>query len=132
MTQLNFINTLPCPVNLTYLVGTGETSGQKIFLNDTLRYNATDFFAANEIIRVDGILQMTEGNKCGELTVNTSSIMNVDLGKGTEEEGYAVVITLRENQLTVVRLNEPEHLKKSDNGQAIIGYHLKNKFYVEA
>jgi len=119
MTQLNFINTLPCPVNLTYrLEGTDDYTRQTS-LNETFRYNATDFFPANKIITVDGTLQLTDG-KCGDLTVNTASLTNVDLGKGIENEGYAVLITLRQNALTIVRLNDTEHLKKSDNGNPMI------------
>jgi len=119
MTQLNFINTLPCPVNVTYRVGTEGTYDQLISLDDTLRYNATDFFPADQTITVDGTLQLTNG-KCGDLTVNTASLTNVNLGKGVEDEGYAVLITLRQNALQIVRLNETEHLKKSDNGNPMI------------
>ena len=117
MTQLNFINTLPCPVNLMYRVGTD--SNLPISLNETFRYNATDFFAADENIRLNGTLQLTDG-KCGNLTVNTDSVLNVDLGKGVGDEGYAVLITMRGNNLTIVRLNDTEHLKKSDNGNPMI------------
>ena len=119
MTQLNFINTLPCPVNVTYRVGTEGTYDQLISLDDTLRYNATDFFPADQTITVDGILQLTNG-RCGDLTVNTASLTNADLGNGVEDEGYAVLITLRQNALQIVRLNETEHLKKSDNGNPMI------------
>ena len=115
MMQLNFINTLPCPVNVSYAVG-GQHN-ESISLNETLRNIETTFLPANQDIAVEASLT---GNNCGGITVNTFTWKG-SLGSGGEQHGYSVLITLRGGNLVVARLNDPNRLEKSNSGQPMIG-----------
>ncbi len=115
MMQLNFINTLPCPVNVSYAVG-GQHN-ESISLNETSRNIETTFLPANQDIAVGASLT---GNNCGGITVNTSNWKG-SLGSGGEQHGYSALITLRGGNLVVARLNDPTRLEKSNSGQPMIG-----------
>lgn len=89
-------------------------------MDDVFKNNATEFFPSNKEIQVSAYLSLTNG-KCGNLSVTEAQWKNT-LGETSENEGYAVLITLRQGKLTVAQLNDPEHLKKSSMGQPMIGY----------
>lgn len=114
--QLNFINTLPCQVNVSYTVG-GQHN-ESISLNETIRNIETKFLPAKQDIDVEASLN---GNSCGGIPVNPINWKG-SLGSAGEKHGYSVLITLRESNLVVARLNDPTSLEKSNSGQPMIGY----------
>ena len=115
--QLNFINTLPCPVNLSYT--TGSHHQESIILDDKIRNFATEFLPALEEISAE--VSFTDGNDCNGLAVGNSNSRKTLLGKGESTEGYAVLITLRDGNLVLTRLNDATHLKKSISGEPMLG-----------
>ena len=114
--QLNFINTLPCNINVNYYVRNG-TNG-KAQLNTTSPTFATPFLEAFKDIDVEASL--AEPGNCLGLGSDSSTGL-VPLGYANETQGYSVLITSRGGQLIVTRLVEPEQLEKSIIGQPLLG-----------
>lgn len=114
--QLNFINTLPCSVNLQYSVAGNHN--KSVTLDEVIRNNATDFLPALQNIEAEASLV---GVSCGDLAV-VNPTWKGSLGSAGDTHGYSVLVTLRGGNLVVSRLNEPTNLKKSIEGQPALGY----------
>jgi len=118
--QLNFINTLPCDVNVNYYAAADENGTAQ--LNTTSRTYATPFLTTVDDIIVEAAL--VEPALCklgGGFDVGSGSTGLVSLGYANETQGYSVLITLRDGQLAVTRLLDPEQLTKSDIGKPLLG-----------
>ena len=121
--QLNFINTLPCDVNVNYYVADDENGTAQ--LNTTSRTFATPFLTTVDDVIVEAtlvdpgncILQLGDGS--GGVGSGTTGL--VSLGYANETQGYSVLITLRDSQLVATRLLDPEQLAKSDVGKPLLG-----------
>ena len=119
--QLNFINTLPCDVNVNYYVAPDENG--TALLNTTSRIYATPFLSTVDDIVVEAALvvpaycnsQLDNGFNMGSGTTGL-----VSLGYANETQGYSVLITLRDGQLVATRLLDPEQLAKSDIGKPLL------------
>lgn len=124
--QLNFINTLPCQVNVTYRVKdkNGDLSikaNEYEFVQDLEADQ--DIFASAFLENADcgGYLQFNGGFSTGE----------VKLGKGNGTKGYSILITERENELTITRLNNEEQLDKSDTGDPSVSFFVDDNTFQE-
>lgn len=124
--QLNFINTLPCQVNVTYRVKdkNGDLSikaNEYEFVQDLEADQ--DIFASAFLENADcgGYLQFNGGFSTGE----------VRLGKGNGTKGYSILITERENELTITRLNNEEQLDKSDTGDPSVAFFVDDDTFQE-
>ncbi|XP_045033705.1 solute carrier family 15 member 1 isoform X2 [Daphnia magna] len=124
--QLNFINTLPCQVNVTYRV-TDKNGDLSIKANEyefvqDLEADQ-DIFASAFLENADcgGYLQFNGGFSTGE----------VKLGKGGGTKGYSILITERENELTITRLNNEEQLDKSDTGDPSVAFFVDDNTFQE-
>lgn len=109
--QLNFINTLPCEVNVEYQV----TDANEKFALDANTYK----FAQDLEAEKDIIVRASLNNKnCGDYNIQFDGIDtgNVNLGNGTGTKGYSILITERANNLIITRLNNEEQLEKSVSG----------------
>jgi solute carrier family 15 oligopeptide transporter 1 len=112
--QLNFINTLPCKVNVEYEVT--EKNG-----NFELQGNMYEFvqdLEAEQDIIVRAFLDNTD---CAGYTefANTDT-GTVSLGTGNGTQGYSILITGRNDNLAITRLNEAEQLEKSNTGDPYV------------
>ncbi|KAI9551403.1 hypothetical protein GHT06_021736 [Daphnia sinensis] len=124
--QLNFINTLPCQVNVTYRVAdkNGELfvkANEYEFVQDLEADK--DIFASAFLENPDcgGYLNFNVGFNTGE----------VNLGKGNGTQGYSILITERENELTITRLNKEEQLEKSDTGDPLVAFFVDDNTFQE-
>ena len=120
--QLNFINTLPCDVNVNYYAAADENGTAQ--LNTTSRTFATPFLTTVDDIIVEAAL--VDPVSCnlqlgGGFDVGSGSTGLVSLGYANQTEGYSVLITLRDGQLVATRLLDPEQLTKSDIGKPLLG-----------
>lgn len=118
--QLNFINSLPCSVNVSYTVG--GTPYPPMRLNETFRGNATEFLPAEKMVEAEAFLDSCTG--INVLEPNWKG----DLGFPQEENGFSVLITVRENKLVLTRMLGPARLSKSDVGQPMIGLETHKTF----
>uniref|UniRef100_A0A0P5N991 Oligopeptide transporter 1 n=1 Tax=Daphnia magna TaxID=35525 RepID=A0A0P5N991_9CRUS len=124
--QLNFINTLPCQVNVTYRVtdknGDLSIKANKYEFVQDLEADQ-DIFASAFLENADcgGYLQFNGGFSTGE----------VKLGKGGGTKGYSILITERENELTITRLNNEEQLDKSDTGDPSVAFFVDDNTFQE-
>lgn len=112
--QLNFINTLPCTVKVVY--GVSEKNG-----NFELQGNMYEFvqdLEAEQDIIVRAFLDNTD---CAGYTefANTDT-GTVSLGTGNGTQGYSILITGRNDNLAITRLNEAEQLEKSNTGDPYV------------
>jgi hypothetical protein len=112
--QLNFINTLPCTVSVEYGVsgknGSFELKGKM--------YEFVQDLEADQDIAVRASLKNQD---CASYTqfVNIDT-GTVNLGKGEGTQGYSILITGRDNNLAITRLNEAEQLEKSNTGDPYV------------
>lgn len=118
--QLNFINTLPCRVNINYQV-TDKNGSLSIYANE---YEFVQDLEAQQDIIVRAFL---ENQDCaGYIQFDGGfDTGNVNLGKGMGTQGYSILITERENNLTITRLNNEEQLDKSDTGDPFVACVLR-------
>ena len=109
--QLNFINTLPCEVNVEYQV----TDANEKFALDANTYKfAQDLEAEKDII----VRASLNNSNCGNYNIQFDGIDTgkVNLGNGTGTKGYSILITERAKNLIITRLNNEEQLEKSVSG----------------
>lgn len=120
--QLHFINVLPCDVKFNYTVGSHNST--EIQLNTTAeqRKSFERNLPAYMTINLDAKI-IDPNNLCRNVSVNNWS---GDLGTGNGSQGYSVLFTLRNESLEVFRMNAPDHIEKSDNGQPLLGYLLSS------
>ena len=71
-----------------------------------------DLEAEKEIIVT---ASLGNGN-CGNIQFDGTTTGEVNLGNGTETLGYSILITERDNNLIITRMNEEEQLDKSESG----------------
>jgi hypothetical protein len=112
--QLNFINTLPCKVNVEYEVT--EKNGN-FELGGFMYEFAQDLEAEKDII----VRAYLDKKDCAGYTefVNIDT-GTVSLGTGNGTQGYSILITGRDKNLTITRLNEAEQLEKSNTGDPYV------------
>ena len=113
--QLNFINTLPCEVNVEYQV----TDANEKFALDANTYK----YAQDQEAEKDSIVRASLNNSnCGNYNIQFDGIDtgNVNLGNGTGTKGYSILITERANNLIITRLNNEEQLDKSETGDPYV------------
>uniref|UniRef100_A0A0P4YAT7 Oligopeptide transporter 1 n=2 Tax=Daphnia magna TaxID=35525 RepID=A0A0P4YAT7_9CRUS len=124
--QLNFINTLPCQVNVTYRV-TDKNGDLSIKAN---KYEFVQDLEADQDIFASAFLENAD---CGSyLQFNGGfSTGEVKLGKGGGTKGYSILITERENELTITRLNNEEQLDKSDTGDPSVAFFVDDNTFQE-
>jgi len=112
--QLNFINTLPCPVNVIYKV---SDKNEELMLQGNKYEFAQDLEAGKEII----VAAFLENGNCGNfIQLDGFETGEVNLGKGNGTKGYSILITVREKNLIITRLNEEEQLEKSNTGDPYV------------
>ena len=113
--QLNFINTLPCEVNVEYQV---TDANDKFMLNANTYKFAQDLEAEKDII----VRASLNNSNCGNYNIQFDGIDTgkVNLGNGTGTKGYSILITERANNLIITRLNNQEQLDKSETGDPYV------------
>jgi solute carrier family 15 oligopeptide transporter 1 len=112
--QLNFINTLPCKVNVEYEVT--EKNG-----NFELQGNMYEFvqdLEAEQDIIVRAFLDKPDCAGYTQFVNIDTGIVSLGIGDGTQ--GYSILITERENNLTITRLDKEEQLEKSNTGDPYV------------
>ncbi|XP_057379153.1 solute carrier family 15 member 1-like [Daphnia carinata] len=124
--QLNFINTLPCQVTVTYRVT--DKNGDLVVNANEYKFVQDleadkDIFATASLENPDcgSYIQFTGGFNTGE----------VNLGKGKGTKGYSILITERENNLTITRVNNEEQLEKSDTGDPFVAFFVDDYTFEE-
>jgi hypothetical protein len=112
--QLNFINTLPCKVNVKYAVS--DKNGELVLEGNQYEF-AQDLEAEQDII----VRAYLESGDCSNfIQLNGFETGEVNLGKGNGTQGYSVLITERDNNLTITRLDKEEQLEKSNTGDPYV------------
>jgi hypothetical protein len=112
--QLNFINTLRCNVSVVY--GVSEKNG-----NFELQGNMYEFVQDLEAEKDIIVRAFLDKPDCAGYTqfVNIDTGI-VSLGTGDGTQGYSILITERENNLTITRLDKEEQLEKSNTGDPYV------------
>ena len=110
---MNFINTLPCQVNINYYVA--DKNG-KLELNAT-QYDFVQDLAADQEIMARAIL--TDQN-CSSIYFENYDTGDISLGKGNETKGFSILITERDKNITMVRFDTEEQLEKSNSGDPYV------------
>lgn len=110
--QLNFINTLPCDVDIRYDIGAHSAN---------LKVNAThsitvENLPAGEMITI--LEAIAKGENC---SLSRDHVTNVDLGASNEKSSYSVLIILRNGEMTIFRMNKEEQIEKSVSGDPFVG-----------
>ncbi|KAK4036170.1 hypothetical protein OUZ56_028236 [Daphnia magna] len=124
--QLNFINTLPCQVNVTYRV-TDKNGDLSIKANE---YEFVQDLEADQNIFASAFLENADCG--GYLQFNGDfSTGEVRLGKGGGTKGYSILITERENELTITRLNNEEQLDKYYTGDPSVAFFVDDNTFQE-
>ena len=119
--QLNFINTLPCDVNVFYYPTVDDkVENATALLNTTNPTFATEFLNVVDDVVMEAIV-VDPGNCLLLASDSDGSTGLVHLGNATETHGYSVLITLRNGQLVATRIVEEEQLEKSVNGNPSLG-----------
>ena len=78
---------------------------------------AQDLEAEREII----VAAFLENGNCGNfIQLDGFKTGEVNLGKGNGTKGYSILITVREKNLIITRLNEEEQLEKSNTGDPYV------------
>ncbi|XP_046443386.1 solute carrier family 15 member 1-like [Daphnia pulex] len=123
--QLNFINTLPCKVNVKYAVS--DKNGELVLEGNKYEF-AQDLEAEQEII----VRAYLESGDCSNfIQLNGFETGEVNLGKGNGTQGYSVLITERDNNLTITRLDKEEQLEKSNTGDPYVAFFLDDRTFEE-
>jgi len=105
-TQLNVVNTLPCPVNVTYTAANQARSFQ---------LNATTFSFEYHLEDRPIAFETTVPKTCADIVFRQSTWSGfID---GSSAKGYSVIITVRDDDLLVTRLSSEEPLGKSATGK---------------
>lgn len=114
--QLNFINTLPCQVNIEYNIGASQNTN--ILLNAT-QYEFVQDLKADETILARAYLTSKD---CGPYVQFEEGYDTgfIDLGVGSKTLGYSILITERDMNLTMTRLQHEEQLEKSTSGNPLV------------
>ncbi|XP_046631111.1 solute carrier family 15 member 2-like [Daphnia pulicaria] len=123
--QLNFINTLPCNVSVVY--GVSEKNG-----NFELQGNMYEFVQDLEAEKDIIVRAFLDKPDCAGYTqfVNIDTGI-VSLGTGDGTQGYSILITEREKNLTITRLNKEEQLEKSNTGDPYVAFFLDDRTFEE-
>lgn len=111
--QLNFINTLPCDVDIHYKIGTHSA---ELSLKPT-NFAIVENLPAGETIMI--LKAIANGNNC---TALANELETVELGTGNGKSSYSVLITQRNYNMTVFRMNQEEQIEKSVSGDPLLGY----------
>ena len=109
--KLNFVNTLPCDVEMSYKVGI-ESGNFKV--------NATNYAILEDLPSEETILILNATAKNGA-ECETISFRQVNLGTGVEKLGYSVLISSYGAVMFVLRMNENEQIEKSVSGEPYLG-----------
>uniref|UniRef100_A0A0P5IK34 Oligopeptide transporter 1 n=1 Tax=Daphnia magna TaxID=35525 RepID=A0A0P5IK34_9CRUS len=115
LTQLNFVNTLPCPVDISYV---HTNRPEKWF-----EINAKSFTFERDLS--DGPIQVKAillSPTCGNVNFSTPEWIGTIDGVGTK--AFSVIITGRNGKLEVARMNTEEPLDKANSGQPRVGFIL--------
>lgn len=115
--QLNFINTLPCEVKVAYSVGKNNNTDPFITIGAQSYYFVQDL-EANQTIHARAYLE--DGDCAGFIQFEDFNTDTVELGTGYETFGYSILITGRDNQLIITRINKEEQLEKSESGDPLV------------
>lgn len=110
--KLNFINTLPCDVEIRYEIGSHSAD---LMLNPS-HFVIVENLPANETIMI--LRSVARGENCSLLSTELS---DVDLGKGHHKASYSVFITHLNYDMKVFRMNKEEQIEKSFSGDPLLG-----------
>ena len=110
--KLNFINTLPCNLDIHYSIG-GHPANLTLVPNQII---TVENLLAEETITV--LHAIAEGEKC---TLNGKYLNDIDLGRGNQKASYSVLITHINNELAIARMNKEEQIEKSFSGDPLVG-----------
>ncbi|EFX84703.1 hypothetical protein DAPPUDRAFT_99512 [Daphnia pulex] len=122
LTQLNFINTLPCPVNISYAHGHHP--------DKWLDVGAKSFSFERDLM--DGPIRVKANllsPRCQDVTFSNAEWTGTIEGVSTK--AFSVVITVRNGQLEVARMKTEEPLDKANSGHPRVGFifNLNNDSY---
>jgi len=118
LSQLDFYNTLPCPIKLTIPSTMVDYTIQPL---DRFKLGEGPDFITAGMYDISAELELTDG-KCGGLAVSEPEWN--DSIDATSENAYSVFITLRNERLFLSRMSEPVKLEKSNDGKAVVGFLL--------
>lgn len=114
--QLNFINTLPCNVDVEYSVGEKNSTGPITISAQS--YHFEQNLEANKTIYARASLK--NGNCADFIQFEDTNTETVQLGIGYGTLGYSILITERDNKLVITRVKNEEQLEKSDSGDPYV------------
>lgn len=111
--KLNFINTLPCNLDIRYDVG-GHSANLTL---DPNHFVTVESLPAEETITVSRAI--AEGENC---TLKENVLRYIDLGRGNQKAAYSVLITHWNYEIAIARMNKEEQIEKSYSGDPLVGY----------
>ncbi|XP_046443391.1 peptide transporter family 1-like isoform X5 [Daphnia pulex] len=115
LTQLNFINTLPCPINISYTGGVDQVKWIEV--------NATSYsFERNLKDQPIEVTAQLINPVCGQVNFSTPTWTGTI--KGASTKAFSVVATGHNGTLDLVRMDKEEPLDKSSTGQPRVGFIL--------
>lgn len=114
--QLDFYNTLPCPIKIHAMPILRDITIEPMARFKLEEY--PDFIEAKDY-DIAAEIQLTDG-KCGDLNV-TQTKWNGPIS-AESHHAYSVLITLRDTTLFLKRMSEPVPLKKSFQGRSRVGF----------
>ncbi|XP_046443398.1 solute carrier family 15 member 1-like [Daphnia pulex] len=122
LTQLNFINTLPCPVNISYAHGNHP--------DKWLDVGAKSFSFERDLM--DGPIRVKANllsPRCQDVTFSNAEWTGTIEGVSTK--AFSVVVTVRNGKLEVARMKTEEPLDKANSGHPRVGFifNLNNDSY---
>lgn len=114
LTQLNFINTLPCPINISYVHPNQTTKWIEMSAHSfTFQRDLED-----QLIPVRA--HLSSGSACGGIEFSETEWSGTI--QGASMKAFSVIITARAGRLELVRMSKEDPLRKSSSGRPRIGY----------
>jgi solute carrier family 15 oligopeptide transporter 1 len=124
LTQLDFVNTLPCRVDISYAYDNQEIEFQ---LNKT--YPSTYVIDQLFEYKVDQNISVkaVADQECGDITMEKSTFNGVFyLAPESEKQGFSVIATVRNKTLVLTRISQPVPLTKSESGDPKLEFILSD------
>ena len=110
--KLNFINTLPCELELRYDIGE-ISSGITLEPNDFI---TEENLPANEKIMI--LKAIAKGENC---SLVENQLYDIDLGKTQQKSSYSILIAHQNYKMVIFRMNKEEQIEKSSSGDPLVG-----------
>ncbi|XP_032791790.2 solute carrier family 15 member 2 isoform X1 [Daphnia magna] len=113
MTQLNFINTLPCPLNISY-INNNQVKWIEI--------NATSYSFERNLNNqsIDITAQLISSPACQQMNFTIPTWTGTI--KGASTKAFSVIVTGHNSKLDLMRMENEEPLDKSSTGQPRVGF----------